>query len=231
MATITVTTVDRGKKATCTVTVYDDSDDYLVDLGMLTEDYTAFDGDILTGTLGKNVKISIANGATVTLRNATINGVDNSAYRWAGINCRGNATIILEGTNSVRGFQGDYPGIHIAKGKTLTIKGSGTLNASAYGSGWGGAGIGGGSHIDCGNIVIEGGTVNAWGENNAPGIGSGGFAACGNITITSGVTSVTATKGSGAPYSIGPGKSGSCGTVTIGGKVGAISESPYTYKP
>ena len=231
MATITVTTVDRGKKATCTVTVYDDSDEYIVDLGMLTEDYTAFDGDILTGTLGKNVKISIANGATVTLRNVTINGVDNGAYRWAGINCRGNATIILEGTNSVRGFQGDYPGIHIAKGKTLTIKGSGTLNASAYGSGWGGAGIGGGNGIECGNIVIEGGTVNAWGGINAPGIGSGSFAACGNITITSGVTSVTATKGSGAPYSIGPGKSGSCGTVTIGGKVGAISESPYTYKP
>ena len=232
MATITVTTVDRGKKATCTVTVYDDSDDYIVDLGMLTEDYTAYDGDILTGTLGKNVKISIANGATVMLRNVTINGVNNGAYKWAGINCRGNATIILEGTNSVRGFHGDYPGIHIAKGKTLTIKGSGTLNASAYGSGWGGAGIGGGSHIDCGNIVIEGGTVNAGGNNNAPGIGSGGFAACGNITITSGVTSVTAHKGGNdAPYSIGPGKSGSCGTVTIGGKVGAISESPYTYKP
>ena len=231
-ATITATTDDGGKKATCTVTVYDDSDDYSVDLGTLTEDYMAFDGDILTGTLGKNVKISIASGATVTLRDATINGVHNDAYKWAGINCRGNATIILEGTNSVRGFHGDYPGIHIAKGKTLTIKGSGTLNASAYGSGWGGAGIGGGSHIDCGNIVIEGGTVNAGGNNNAPGIGSGGFAACGNITITSGVTSVTAHKGgNGAPYSIGPGKGGSCGTVTIGGKVGAISESPYTYKP
>ena len=47
------------------------------------------------------------------------------------------------------------------------------------------------------------------------------------------MTSVTAHKGgNGAPYSIGPSKSGSCGTVTIGGKVtGNISESPYTYKP
>jgi len=232
-ATITATTDDGGKKATCTVTVYDDSDEFIVDLSLLTEDYTAYDGDILTGTLGKNVKISIASGATVTLRDATINGVNNGAYRWAGINCRGNATIVLEGSNSVRGFQGDYPGIHIAKDKTLTIKGSGTLNASAYGSGWGGAGIGGGSHIDCGNIVIEGGTVNAGGNNSAPGIGSGSNASCGNITITSGVTSVTAHKGgNGAPYSIGPSKSGSCGTVTIGGKVtGPISQSPYTYKP
>ena len=234
MTTITVTTVDGKKTATCKVTVNDDeSDEFLVDLGMLTGDYTAYDGDILTGTLGKNVKISIASGATVTLRDVTINGVNNGAYRWAGINCRGNATIILEGTNSVRGFQGDYPGIHIVSGKTLTIRGSGTLNASAYGSGWGGAGIGGGSHIDCGNIVIEGGTVNAGGNNSAPGIGSGSNASCGTITITSGVTSVTAHKGgNGAPYSIGPSNSGSCGTVTIGGTVtGPISQSPYTYKP
>jgi uncharacterized protein YjdB len=232
MATITVTTVDRGKKATCTVTVYDDSDDYIVELGMLTEDYTAYDGDILTGTLGKNVKISIANGATVTLRNATINGVNNDAYKWTGINCRGNATLVLEGENSVRGFQRMFPGIHIAQGKTLTIKGSGTLNASAYGSGWGGAGIGGGSRIDCGNIVIEGGTINTTGGRQSAGIGGGAFSGCGNITITSGVTSVTATKGDRCPYSIGGGERGWCGTVTIGGTVtGPISQSPYTYKP
>jgi len=234
MATIKVTTDDGKKAATCAVRVYDDeSDEFLVDLNSLTEDYTAFDGDILTGTLGKNVKISIASGATVTLRDATINGVSNDAYKWAGINCPGNATIVLEGTNYVRGFQLNYPGIYIAKGKTLTIRGDGSLDASAYAYGWGGAGIGGGSRIDCGNIVIEGGTVNAGGGNNAPGIGSGSFAACGNITITSGVTSVTAHKGGNdAKHSIGAGKGGSCGTVTIGGKeTGPISQSPYTYKP
>ena len=229
MATITVTTVDRGKKATCTVTVYDDSDDYLVDLGMLTEDYTAFDGDILTGTLGKNVKISIANGATVTLRDVTINGVNNDAYKWAGINCRGNATIVLEGTNSVRGFYWHYPGIHIVSGKTLTIRGSGSLTASSNDRG---TGIGGGWLIDCGNIVIEGGTINARGGFMSSGIGSGYQASCGTITITSGVTSVTATKGGSAPYSIGASNYGKCGKVTIGGKeTGPISESPYTYKP
>ena len=229
MAAITVTTVDGKKTATCKVSVNDDeSDEFLVDLNSLTEDYLAFDGDVLTGTLGKNVKISIANGATVTLRDATINGVNNNAYKWAGINCPGNATIVLEGTNSVRGFYRHYPGIHIAPGKTLTIRGSGTLNASAYGSG---AGIGGGFHINCGNIVIEGGTINATGGHMCAGIGGGSVASCGTITITSGVTSVTATKGSNAPYSIGPGNTGTCGTVTIGGKTGAISESPYTYKP
>ena len=230
MATITVTTVDRGKKATCTVTVYDDSDDYLVDLGTLTEDYMVFDGDILTGTLAKNVKISIANGATVTLRNATINGVDNAAYPWAGINPRGNATIVLEGSNSVRGFYRYNPGIHVPQGKTLTIKGKGSLNASGNGS-LGGAGIGGAWKVNCGNIRIEGGTINATGGQGSAGIGGGTLGSCGTITITSGVTSVTATKGYVAPYSIGAGLEGTCGTVTIGGKVGAISESPYTYKP
>ncbi|MCR5252232.1 MAG: hypothetical protein K6C98_00780 [Treponema sp.] len=52
---------------------------------------------------------------------------------------------------------------------------------------------------------------------------------CGTITITSDVTSVTATKGSNAPYSIGAGYQSTCGTVTIGGTEGAITESPYTY--
>jgi len=44
------------------------------------------------------------------------------------------------------------------------------------------------------------------------------------------VTRITATKGSTAPNSIGAGGgAGTCGTVTIGGNVGAITESPYTY--
>ena len=229
MTSITVTTDDQKKTATCKVSVNDDeSDEFLVDLNSLTEDYLAFDGDVLTGTLGKNVKISIASGATVTLRDATINGVNNDAYKWAGINCRGNATIVLEGSNSVRGFHYHYPGIHIVSGKTLTIRGSGSLTASSNGRG---TGIGGGWQIDCGNIVIEGGTINADGGFLSSGIGSGYNASCGNITITDGVTSVTAAKGRNAPYSIGAGHYGTCGTVTIGGKTGAISESPYTYRP
>jgi hypothetical protein len=54
----------------------------LTDLSTITSNYTAKNGEILTGTLGSNVKISIANGATVTLDGVTINGVDhyNSNY-------------------------------------------------------------------------------------------------------------------------------------------------------
>ena len=43
------------------------------------------------------------------------------------------------------------------------------------------------------------------------------MSSCGTITITNGVTRVTATKGENAPNSIGAGKDGTCGTVTIGG--------------
>ena len=208
--------------------IYGDRVDYKVDLGKVTSNYVAKDDDVLTGTLGSNVKISIADGATVTLKDVTINGINNKSYAWAGINCEGDATIILKGANSVRGFY-MYPGIYVPQGKTLTIKGDGSLNAigNRYT-----AGIGAGWGPDCGNIIITGGTINATGGQHSAGIGGGFGGSCGNITITSGVTSVTATKGEQSQYSIGEGVKCYPCTVTIGGKVtGNISESPYTYKP
>ena len=221
-------------------------------LASLSDNYVATNGEILTGKLSGNYKVSIADKASVTLYDVTINGVDNDSYNWAGLTCEGDATIILEGTNNVKGFDDSYPGIQPGStSKTLTITGTGSLNASS--NGWG-AGIGGGSNISCGNIKIEGGTITATGGEAAAGIGSG-FAAtknviCGDITISGGtvtakggdgaagigsgsgtnasnestcgsisiaatVTSVIATKGSGA-QSIGAGeKYSSCGTITI----------------
>ncbi|MBR0354124.1 MAG: hypothetical protein IJK35_02005, partial [Oscillospiraceae bacterium] len=151
---------------------------------------------------------------------------------------------ILSGENSVKGFYENYPGIFVPENKTLTIQGDGSLTASSNSYG---AGIGGGWEIACGNITIEGGTINAQGGRYAAGIG-GGNGSCGNISITGGlvtanggyqaagigsgggdttscgditiantVTKVTATAGSDAPNSIGAGYQGSCGTVTIGG--------------
>ena len=256
-----------------------------IDLATVTEATTVEDGYTLTGTLGANVQISIADGATVTLDGVTINGVDDGSYAWAGITCLGDATIILSGTNTVKGFYSEFPGIYVPVDKTLTIEGSGSLTASSnfFGCGIGGgyykscgniviaggtitatggmdaAGIGSGNNSSCGNISISGGTVTANGGNQAAGIGGGSegscgtisitggtitatgsfYAAgigsgyggpCGTVTITNGVTSVTATKGEDANYSIGAGMDGSCGTVTIGGVVGAISDSPYTYE-
>ena len=190
----------------------------LVDLSQLTADYTAQDGDVLTGTLGANVKISVADGATVTLKDVTITNLGNNCD-WAGINCPDDATLVLEGTNTVcagRGSHEDnnYPGIWIASGKTLTIQGDGTLTAYSNASKPSAAGIGGGYEIACGNIVINSGTITATGGEGAAGIGGGLGVGCGNITINGGT--VTATGGYyGA--GIGSGNYASCGTITISG--------------
>ena len=176
---------------------------------------TATDGMTVYNTLpaNVNVKVSIAAGATVTLQNATINGTDDFDYDWAGITCPGNATLELEGTNNVKGFSLFYPGVFIESGKTLTIKGNGTLIASSNGLG---AGIGGGYIDDCGNIVIESGTINATGGLWSAGIGGGSDLTCGHITITGGT--VTAQGGIGGA-GIGAGfayiDEASCGNITI----------------
>ena len=172
----------------------------LIDLSSLTGDYVAQDGDILTGTLPGNYKISIADGATVTLADVSINADGTMTEEYAGITCLGNATINLADgtTNTVRGMADDYSGIFVPHNDTgegdeyeytLTIRGTGTLNAFG---GQNSAGIGANSRYDSGNIVIAGGIINATGGGNAAGIGSSYVSTsarnytCGNITISGG---------------------------------------------
>ena len=232
----------------------------ITDLSTVDGNYTALNLETLTGTLAGNYMISIAAGATVTLKDMTIGGTDNSDYQWAGITCEGNATIILEGTNSVKGSSYYYPGIHVPKGSTLTIRGTGSLTSIGQGggSGIGGIGVGDGNRSYCGNIKIEGGIITATAGEYAAGIGGGKNCNCGNITITGGtVTAYGGTKSagigssmgsdcgdiritdgvtkvtvySGSAYAIGPGYNGSCGTVNIGGKSGGVAGAPYIYQP
>ena len=224
-------------------------------LDTVTADITLQDWQTVTGTLHSNIKISIADSATITLAGATIFGTHLSDnYQWAGLNCEGDATIILASNlpNKVRGFFEDYPGILVPEGKTLTIRGTGILQAISNGKG---AGIGGGYDINAGNIVIEGGTIGAFGGSDgsagigsgpnascgnisitggditagagmfAPGIGSGANGSCGDITITSGVTKVLANRGDNAPKAVGAGLNGTCGTVTVGGQTGQIANT------
>ena len=184
-----------------------------VNLSTLTADYVAQDGDVLTGTLGGNCKISIADGATVTLKDVNITNLpnDEDAASFAGITLEGNATITLDGTNTVKGGYKDYPGIYVPADKTLTIDGTGSLDASSNGYG---AGIGGGHSMAAGNIVINGGTITATGGEDSAGIGSSKKAA-GDITINGGI--VTANGGWGAA-GIGSGYcKASCGNITITG--------------
>ena len=250
-------TLEAGKYYQSTVQL---AQTHEINIADLCNDYTAQNGDILSGKLNKEVSISIADGATVTLDGVDING--NGGWNkgdYAGLTPLGDATIILKdgSENIVKGFKKYYPGIFAADGKKLTIQGTGKLEASSNGEG---AGIGGGRSISCGDIEIQsgtitatggaggagigsgyafgggytvsisrcgdititGGTIEATGGNGAAGIGSGyrgnsdGITSCSGITITDGVTSVTATKGDGAPNSIGAGADASCGTVTFG---------------
>ncbi len=203
-----------------------------VDLSALPETYTnasptasltVADGDVLTGTLDgytQRYNISIADGATVTLQNAIIDGKECSECRWAGLSCEGNCTIILEGDNTVKGFYSGNPGIYIPKNKTLTIEGDGSLEAIGIGTA---AGIGCKRDQSCGNIEIKSGTINATGGFRAAGIGSGrsskGYNVyVGDITIGAAAT-VTATGGEGAA-GIGMGQSSgqaiTMGNITIG---------------
>ena len=183
--------------------------------------YLVVDGDVLTGTLAENYKISIADGATVTLAGVSINdGPGWTSGEYAGITCLGNATINLAaGTeNTVKGFASGWPGIYVPGNhdtstySTLTIQGSGTLNARG---GSNAPGMGGASDHDGGNIVIKNGTINATGKLGA-GIGAGDYAHFGTITISGGTVTATARD----DYGAGIGTSGysvSCGNILIDG--------------
>ena len=227
-------TLDHGNYYQSTVPMTKEA--LAVDLSKLTADYEAQDGEVLTGTLdgkAQPYKITIADGATVTLDGVTINGVSSSDVKWAGITCLGDATIILKdgSKNTVKGFYEDYPGIQAGPtGKTLVIKGedqgTGSLDASPYDGGTEhsyGAGIGGGLDISCGDINIQGGVITVTGGYGAAGIGIGeGYGeenvSCATITISGG--NVTATGGHGAA-GIGGGYAYqygvTCGAITISG--------------
>ena len=118
----------------------------IIELNKYTGDLTLNDGDVLIGQGGPDTHITIADGATVGLADVNITNIDDDEeHQWAGITCAGDATIILiEGTtNNIRG--GHY---HMAciqpgpSGKTLTIRGDGTLNVindeKRFGAGIGG---------------------------------------------------------------------------------------------
>ena len=228
--TVTSKTLERGKIYPINLTMNELSGAWNGDLANISASVLQADcqtvivpnGTTLTGTLSGNYKITIADGATVTLNNAIINGTDDLDKQWAALTCNGNATIILKdgSTNTTKGFYKVFPGIFVPSGSTLTIKGgtagTGQLTASSNGEG---AGIGGGFDIgDCGNIDIQGGNITAT-SGHAAGIGCGGAGKCGNISISGGT--ITATGGTSAAgigsSTVVSGSSDECGSITISG--------------
>ena len=208
----------------------DDDDDNLVpniDLSTVTSDLTLNDGDVVTGKLTAQVKISIDDGATVTFKGDTIKGAIAMENPWPGIICKGNATIVLaDGTTNIVSPFGDcYPGIYVPVGKTLNIRGNtGELRvrgsrAAAIGGGSASVGYGIGikyyDNVDCGNILIEGGVILATASMEAASIGAGTDAKCGDITITGGKIIARATDGP----AIGSVSGGSCRRIVIRGAI------------
>lgn len=191
----------------------------------------------LTGTSSTTAKFTVVEGATVTLCNAYINHQSSNTSACAGINCSGTCTLVLKGTNSVTGSS-YYPGIYIASGSTLTIRGGGSLDATGTNNG---AGIGGGANVDCGNINIESGTITAsCGSSQSAGIGAGMNTTCGYITISGGTVTASGGGNNGAGIGAGSEQSGGtsqCGNITItggtvtarGGSGGAGIGSAHAY--
>ena len=208
-----------------------------VDLSKVSSGTTLLNGDRVYGKLSSYVPIYIEAGAEIMLDGVTINGTDSDSYKFAGLTCRGNATIVLaEGsTNTVKGFYHTYPGIEIPHNSggdeyTLTIKGHGpfdrigSLTVSASGSeDYSGSGIGGRRSQSCGNIVIRNAIITATGGRGAAAIGAAYSAdnSTGTITINNAI--ITATGGYGAA-AIGAGNSNShCGNIEIGGIASVIT--------
>lgn len=190
-----------------------------------TGEITATNGAIIAGTGGSNTHLNIAADATVTLSDVTntqCNGRD-----WAGITCLGNATINLNGTNSVRAY--NYPGVYAAHNNgagdeyTLTIQGSGSLDAySTNAAGIGSYHYSGGR---CGNIEIKGGTITSTGGAGETGIGAAYSSQCGNITISGGNVSAKIFYYGAGSAGIGAGYGATCGNITISG--GTVTASAY----
>ena len=177
-----------------------------------SKDVMLYNGNVLTGTGGKDTHVKIAAGATVTLSGVEITAIpSNKSHLWAGITCLGDAVIILDDgkMNNVKGGNSSS-GIFVPEGYTLTIRGNGSLEAIGnYNS----AGIGGCYKSSCGNIVIDGGNITAKGGSDGAGIGSSNGGSCSNITISGGT--ITAT---GGEYSAGIGSgnyNSSCGNISI----------------
>ena len=229
----TVTLTYTGTKHVKSVKAVEKAAGKTVDLSTLTEAYEAQTLDILTGTTSQ--LITIAAGATVTLKDATVNNQ---------IACLGNATIILAdgSTNTVTAPSGKA-GIQIGgTGTTLTINAetAGTGQLTVQG-GYNGAGIGtnysNSSAVTGGYIVINGGKVTATGGNFGAGIGTGRASAsysntCGDITINGGtVTATGGNYGAGIGTGLADGSTNECGAITIGTGVTSVTATKGTSSP
>ena len=204
----------------------------------------------------ENVKINIYDGADVTFENVNIYSKYNEI-----ITCKGNVTLRLSGTNTIKrqsnetapllvsggsltieeyssgssleliAAESDYgarPALCLTDGAELIIK-SGKITANSKGARYA-AGIGSPQNGQCGDITIEGGTIEAYGGPGGPGIGAAVNSTCGNININGGTITATGASHFDRVYGIniacGPGIGSAgkyhnqfgavCGVISIG---------------
>ena len=174
--------------------------------GMIQVEYGADQstGDIdpsntitVTGrTVNENRGLVIKTTTPVTVTTDDLH-IDNSGIEYAyamSLDYFGaSATMILSGQNYFAGGR-DKAGIMVHENASLTIQGDGSVTAKGGAGFYGGAGIGGEGDKQCGQIIINGGTVSAIGGSDAPAIGSGSGASSSGSLTGSGDAWVTASK-------------------------------------
>lgn len=176
---------------------------------------------IITGINSRHgITVSAGVRATIVLQDANLCDLENMGVAFhIAEDC--HITVILEGNNMLHSGR-EMAAIQLRKNSILIIKGDGKL--IAYG-GEGAAGIGCGYATECGDIIIESGTIEAyagyqhetsWRAGSAGIGGAGQYAGrkskCGNITITGGKIMAKCDKGN---WDIGPGDEGTCGSVKV----------------
>ena len=175
----------------------------------------------ITGTNSRHgITVSAGVRATIFLQDVNLCDLGDMGVAFhIAENC--HITVILEGKNILHSGR-EMAAIQLRKQSVLNIKGNGKL--IAYG-GEGAAGIGCGYATECGDIIIESGTIEAyagyqyetsWRAGSA-GIGgagqySGRKSKCGNIIILGGKIIAKRDKGN---WDIGPGDEGTCGNVKV----------------
>lgn len=202
----------------------------LNDLTVTPQDGWVYDKNVLTfsssgdytvtgNTTRDRIVVAPDFEGSITIENLTINTSSGAALL---VDPSAKLTLKLRGINTLKTSNVSNAGLdfrNVTSGSLIitSAAGDGMSDGSLTATGGtNGAGVGGGSNGDAGNITINGGTITAEGGISGAGIGGGSNGDACNITINAGT--ITATGGiNGA--GIGGGGNGSADRITITGGI------------
>ena len=210
-----VLTIGTGANGT-TITLRGTTNENRLVVGDEVEDLILILDDVeIRPSSGSPISLQGSASVTIELAEDTINILDGSgAEDYAGLNVPGLSSLTIRGTGSLEAIGGEYGagigGGYRGSGGNISISGG---NIEAIG-GHSGAGIGGGSERSGGIITISGGHIEAIGGHYGAGIGGGNEGNGGSITITDGhIEAIGGEYGAG----IGGGNEGNGGSISISG--------------